>query len=374
MNINIVLLLAVMHMNVLVGEIYVAHEWDTLKTVIVGGIIKRNNIDFYSRSINKIQNGIDNIVKTLEARNINAYYLDTIKEIIKPIDYDKIQSEIDNVVTILKAHNVEIYHYNDFKHAKTVNKISALYPRDPLIIIGNCVIECSMKAYTRRDEGYVMNTELLSMFMQERAHYITMPRYKYPNAYHQDDYLLEGGNVLINGNELYAGSLKVRLDNFEKSILAFLLSLKKLTSINLYGYTLAPFASAKAIEWLKDIFKNQYNIHEIKIESDFYLDLDQCLALVRPGLGIICREVIANELPDSIKNWDFIEISIDELQTSAANILSLDENTIIIDERNKRVAQELRNRGITVIEVPFSEIGKYQGGLRCFHQALLRKN
>jgi len=61
------------------------------------------------------------------------------------------------------------------------------------------------------------------------------------------------------------------------------------------------------------------------------------------------------------------------MEKNGASLLILDEKNIIIDERNPRITQELRKRDINVIEVPFEQVGKYGGGLRCFHKALLRK-
>lgn len=329
-------LISIIYTNTLVGEIYVSHEWDPLKVIIVGGVLK--NTALYSK---------------------------------------KLEDEIKNVNKILEDRGIKIYHFEKFLDAQHLRL--PLYPQDPLLIIDNFVIGCAMKARHRRNEIIVMRNELLSIFLKEGAHYMEMATPLFGETF---KCCLEGGNLLINGNELYVGSMTLK--NFSsflwlwtKSTTIFnkFLSKAKLQSIHNYleAKRTINYPSKGAIEWLKQHLPNHYNIHEIQIAGPSYTDLDKCLSLVRPGLGVICRNVIVNELPDSIKNWDFIEISPEEMETNGASLLILDEKNIIIDERNPRITQELRKRDINVIEVPFEQVGKYGGGLRCFHKALLRK-
>lgn len=339
-------LLNCMYLSALVGEIYVAHEWDPLKVAIVGGLRKKNKW----------------------ALNVS---------------FEKIRAEVAHVIKILQEHNVTLYRFNEFVGAESIGRLPPLFPRDPILVIDKYIVECSMKATHRRREGSVIRDALLPMFVENGAQYLPMPACKNLEQYSRDDCLLEGGNLLINGNELYVGSGDFK--TFSCVLWAFgktqkiwkrLLSEGKLNSLHQYLDKMRThsFSSLNAIKWLEKFFASHYKIYEIKLKTPFYADLDGCLALVAPGLGIVYPDAIASELPDSIKNWDFIKISLQELKNNAANILSLDEKTVMIDNRNQRVAQELRNRGISVIEVPFSEIGKLEGGLRCFHQALLRKN
>jgi len=350
------------------AEVYVAHEWDPLQEVILGGVPPYNQIP---RSL------IARCKRAISLWWRRAVYANVIKE-------------TDHVAALLRERGIKVHRFNEFEGATNMFGCLALFPRDPVLVLGNSLVACAMKAARRRNEIDVIKNRLLSLGKIDEANIIKMPPYKYPAEYYPDDVLLEGGNVLINGNELYVGSMHMvniplpwPANLIHSYSLAFFRAwqriLKNGEPLLNYQNEMAKirsrtYSSKPAIAWLQQQFGNQYTIHEIIIKASFYIDLDGCLAFVRPGLGIICREVIANKLPESIQDWDFIEISLDELQTHAANILSLDPTTVMIDDRNTRVAQELRKRNIDVIEVPFSHVGQYQGSLRCFHQALLRSN
>ena len=338
------------------NEIYVAHEWDTLRVVLIGGMRKST-------------------LHIKEAREM--------------------QDEADNVERILREHGVEIYRANDYvqdedlkkgiSKKEHLNPFPLLFARDPPIVIGNNVIECSMKAKHRTFEKYAIRKHFLPLFFEKKALYLPMPPYTNIKKHWScpDLCLIQAGNILINGNEIYVGSPKAFPNHKNKNrlkklchYLKIILSKEKVSKMlqQIDEAYVQDGSSTGAIKWLNQFFGKTHKIYEIKIEAPFYLDLDQCLSLVRPGLAVICKEVIKSELPESIRGWDFIEISKEEADMQGANLLILNKNKVLIDNRNKRIANELRNRGIEVIEVKFSAIGKLKGGLRCFHHPFLRRD
>jgi len=70
--------------------------------------------------------------------------------------------------------------------------------------------------------------------------------------------------------------------------------------------------------------------------------------------------------------YNLINISDEEQFRLGTNVFSIGNKKIISLPENKRVNEELRNAGFTVIEVPFSEVIKSGGSFRCCTLPLLR--
>jgi N-dimethylarginine dimethylaminohydrolase len=56
-----------------------------------------------------------------------------------------------------------------------------------------------------------------------------------------------------------------------------------------------------------------------------------------------------------------------------ANVFSISENVIVSEKGFTRLNAELRKRGFTVEEVPYAEVSKMEGLLRCSTMPLIRE-
>ena len=70
---------------------------------------------------------------------------------------------------------------------------------------------------------------------------------------------------------------------------------------------------------------------------------------------------------------NIIEISKEEMYNMNANVFSISENVIVSERGFIRLNNELRMRGFIVEEIPFSEIAKMEGLLRCSTMPLIRE-
>ena len=70
---------------------------------------------------------------------------------------------------------------------------------------------------------------------------------------------------------------------------------------------------------------------------------------------------------------NIIEISKEEMYDMNANIFSISEKVIVSEKGFTRLNTELRKRGFTVEEVPYAEIAKMEGLLRCSTIPLIRE-
>jgi len=69
---------------------------------------------------------------------------------------------------------------------------------------------------------------------------------------------------------------------------------------------------------------------------------------------------------------NIFEISKDEMYDMNSNIFSISEDVIISEKNFSRLNTWLREKGFTVEEVPYAEIAKQEGLLRCSTLPLIR--
>lgn len=72
------------------------------------------------------------------------------------------------------------------------------------------------------------------------------------------------------------------------------------------------------------------------------------------------------------EGWDLIEITDQERLDMAANILVVHRDLAIHCEGNQRVVEEIRERGMEVIQIPGKEMKKGNGGVHCMTCPILR--
>lgn len=107
------------------------------------------------------------------------------------------------------------------------------------------------------------------------------------------------------------------------------------------------------------------------------LHLDCCFNPIGKGKAIIHKNgfLIENEyewLVNFFGKENVFEINKDEMYQMCSNIFSISEDVIISEQNFTRLNNWLRGQGFTVEEVPYAEIGKQEGLLRCTTMPLIR--
>jgi N-dimethylarginine dimethylaminohydrolase len=106
------------------------------------------------------------------------------------------------------------------------------------------------------------------------------------------------------------------------------------------------------------------------------LHLDCVLSTPRKGLAIVCEEAYVEGLPDCIRDWDLIKVSLEDASRLAVNGLPVDESNYIMSYNdhvgNDFIREELERRGITVHPVYFDTHNGQGGSIRCATQPLKR--
>ena len=107
------------------------------------------------------------------------------------------------------------------------------------------------------------------------------------------------------------------------------------------------------------------------------LHLDCCFQPIGKNMAIIYKGGFKHSVDtDFLVNYfgeeNIIEVSKEEMYNMNSNIFSISEEVIISEKGFIRLNAELRKRGFIVEEVPYAEIAKMEGLLRCSTMPLIR--
>ena len=171
----------------------------------------------------------------------------------------------------------------------------------------------------------------------------------------------EGGDVMPWNEYLFVGYSEK--EDFEK-------------------YTVARTNRA-GVEFLSTIFPNKKVIRFELNKSDTdprenALHLDCCFQPIGKNMAIMYkggfkRSADVEFLVNYFSEQNIIEVSKEEMYNMNCNVFSISEEVIISEKGFTRLNENLRKRGFTVEEVPYAEIAKMEGLLRCSTMPLIRE-
>ncbi|MBW2000127.1 MAG: amidinotransferase [Deltaproteobacteria bacterium] len=260
------------------GKIHVDYEWDRLEEVILGSP-KNLTVPGDCPTIKfgfDYQKGNEQWIKKYGGQKM---------EEVDPDFYKKIVNQSNNLAKLLESCGVKVHRHDpglltpeELVFMSDLEKgYNFLYPRDPVIVIGNHVIEAALKLPMRTREKFIVR-KIFEKILKDNpdVQYVSVPSVS-PSFPTKGGIYLEGGDVMLNGKEIYVGH--------------------------------SGNASSEAgIEWLRRYLGDDYTVHQIDIRG--FQHLDCVLSLVRPGLAIRCPDAFVGDLPDSLKDWDYINVPL----------------------------------------------------------------
>jgi hypothetical protein len=136
------------------------------------------------------------------------------------------------------------------------------------------------------------------------------------------------------------------------------------------------------VQFIKDLFPNkivkEFDLVKSKIEArDNALHLDCCFQPVGTNKGIIYKSGFREEadymyLVKLFGKENLFHITRDEMYNMNSNVFSITPDVVVSEKNFTRLNNWLREQGFTVEEVPYSEIAKQEGLLRCSTLPLIR--
>ena len=175
-----------------------------------------------------------------------------------------------------------------------------------------------------------------------------------------DDVHIEGGDVMLWNDYIFIGTYKG--SDYKDYITA---------RTNMQG-----------VQYIKDLFPHkivkEFDLVKSKIEArDNALHLDCCFQPVGTNKGIIYKSGFREEadymyLVKLFGKENLFHITQDEMYNMNSNVFSIAPDVVVSEKNFTRLNNWLREQGFTVEEIPYAEIAKQEGLLRCSTLPLIR--
>jgi N-dimethylarginine dimethylaminohydrolase len=256
-----------------------------------------------------------------------------------PIEADMIR-EIEGLAEKLKSLGVEVY------RPELIENYNQIFSRDIGFVVDDTFVYSNI--LPDREDELVAVKPILDLFDPTK---ILSP----PEEVH-----VEGGDVMPHKEFLFVGTY-LQED---------------------YRSYITARTNKAAVDWLGEIFnKREVKAFELKkSNTDPYtnaLHLDCCFQPVGKKYAIIHKDGFLHEqdaqwLINYFEKENVFEISAEEMYAMNSNIFSVAPDLVVSDIRFNRLNHWLNDKGIRVEAIPYGEIAKQEGLLRCSTLPLIR--
>ncbi len=329
------------------------NHWDPLEEIIVG-------IADHAR------------VPTVDRSTMSMSYTNHPMELIKPLEgpypqwlIDEANEDLQGLVNVLEKANVKVHRPKALDHSVEFStpewKTTGWYtwcPRDLLLPLSDLIIEtpsaCRARYFETRAYRHIMMEAI-----QDGVEWIAAPKPILPDeSYQFED--IDGKPSLLNLEPVFDAPNCVRLG---KDIL----------------FQISNTGNHWGLQWLKNVLERRgYRIHPAEhIYS--YGHFDSTIVPLRPGLVLLnSSRVTPENCPEVFKKWDKIWFDDCIVQGSkipggvapcspyiGMNILSIDPNTVVVDDTQIPLIRELEKHNITTVPIRFRHAMTLSGGLHC---------
>ncbi len=336
------------------------NEWDPLEEIIVGSVKHAAKMGFEPAiSAYYPEEGNDRNFKGAR------YSVDEIQ---------KAQTQLDQLAILLENHGVTVRRPEDidfFTPIKTpdfeiICGNSSACPRDVLLVIGDEIIEAPMAQRARFFE-YRAYRDLIKKYFNAGCRWTAAPKPFMSDKLYVHDFSIK--------NKIFDADTNPALTDFEPCFDA--------ASFVRFGrdifYQPDLVTNDFGAKWLARHLGDNYRLHRIKF-ADHHppQHIDTTLVPIRPGLVLINpeRPCIDNTLDLFVKNqWEVVEaapsirgVGFHSPEISnwiSMNVICLDENRVIVEEKEELMIKLLESLGSEVITCPFSDVYKFGGGFHC---------
>lgn len=256
-----------------------------------------------------------------------------------PKDEDMVR-EMDAVAEILKKYDVKVF------RPKSIKDYNQIFSRDIAFVIEDKFIIANIL-----DDRSLEIEAIEHVISQiDPSKIIEFP----------EDAHIEGGDVMPWGDYIFAGTY--------------------------YGDDYANYITArtniKAVKHLQKLFPHKkvksFSLRKSNtVARDNALHLDCCFQPLGRGKAIIHKEgFLVEEEYEWLLNFfgkeNCFHITKDEMYEMNSNIFSISPDVVISEKNFTRLNTWLRAQGFKVEEVPYAEISKQEGLLRCTTMPLIR--
>ena len=119
-------------------------------------------------------------------------------------------------------------------------------------------------------------------------------------------------------------------------------------------------SSANGVEWLRRwLAEDGYTVTPVPIIKAAPVHLLGAMGVFGPTSAMIYRLGFINGIPKPMKDWDLIDITLEEVEAGGSCAVMLDPDTIMMVAEIPRLVDLLEKRGLKVITMPFDAVTKF---------------
>ena len=303
-------------------KLRVTNETDRLKAVILG---------------TAVSNGA---TPTLEEA-YDPKSAEHIKAGTYPIEKDMV-AEMDAFAAVLQKYGVQVY------RPEIIRDCNQIFTRDIGFVIDDVFIKANV--LPDRQAEFQAIEYIVKQMNPDKV--VTPP----------EEVHIEGGDVMPWNEHIFIGTYKG--DDYKEQVTA---------RTNMAG-----------VAFIQKLFPHkkvkEFDLVKSKTEArDNALHLDCCFQPVGKDKGIIYKGGFRSEadyqyLVDIFGAENLFHIEREEMYEMNSNVFSISPEVVVSEKHFTRLNTWLRAQGFTVEEIPYSEISKQEGLLRCSTLPLLRDN
>ena len=303
-------------------KLRVTNETDRLKAVILG---------------TAVSNGA---TPTLEEA-YDPKSAEHIKAGTYPIEKDMV-AEMDAFAAVLQKYGVQVY------RPEIIRDCNQIFTRDIGFVIDDVFIKANI--LPDRQAEFQAIEYIVKQMNPDKV--VTPP----------EEVHIEGGDVMPWNEYIFIGTYKG--DDYKEQVTA---------RTNMAG-----------VAFIQKLFPHkkvkEFDLVKSKTEArDNALHLDCCFQPVGKNKAIIYKGGFRSEadyqyLVDIFAAENLFHIEREEMYEMNSNVFSISPEVVVSEKHFTRLNAWLRAQGFTVEEIPYSEISKQEGLLRCSTLPLLRDN
>ena len=302
-------------------ELNINNETSRLKAVVLGSA-------FSSGPTPKIEEAYD--PKSLEHILAGTY----------PVEADMV-SEMNAFEEVLKKYNVTVL------RPQNIDNYNQIFTRDIGFVIDDTFVKSNILPDRELELGAIQ-----FIVDQVNPNKVVRP----PEEVH-----IEGGDVMLWNEHIFIGTYKG--SDYKEYITAR--------------------TNKEGVDYIKSLFPDkivkEFDLVKSKIEArNNALHLDCCFQPVGRDKGIIYKDGFREEadylyLVNLFGEENLFHITRDEMYNMNSNVFYIDSNVVVSERNFTRLNNWLRTNGFIVEEIPYAEIAKQEGLLRCSTLPLIRE-
>lgn len=257
-----------------------------------------------------------------------------------PVESEMIE-EMEALATVFKKYDITVY------RPKEIENYNQIFARDIAFVIDEYFIKSNILPDREKEIDAIKHViELINP-----SKIIDLP----------DDVHVEGGDVMPWNDYLFIGTYTAKD----------------------YPEYITARTNKQAVDYLTEMFPNKkvisFELRKSNTEPrDNALHLDCCFQPVGTDKAIIYKGGFLLEeqyqfLIELFGADNVFEITRDEMYNMNSNVFSIAPDVVVSEKNFTRLNTWLRSKGITVEEVPYAEIAKQEGLLRCSTLPLIRE-